>query len=57
MRDHPADEVSSSSAPFADKPSPEALLIDQDTGDLASGVDEDALDHDELDTDQIASPS
>lgn len=29
---------------------------DQDTGDVPAGVNEDELDHDELDTDQIASP-
>ncbi len=28
---------------------------DQDSGDLPTGVDEDALSHDELDTDQLAS--
>ena len=30
---------------------------DQDTGDLIPGVDEDALDRDDLDTDQVADPA
>ena len=32
----------------------QATLEDQDTGDLDQGVDEDALNDDDLDTDQIA---
>ena len=34
---------------------PEADDADQDTGDLAGGVDEDALDSDDLDTDRVTS--
>ena len=35
---------------------PAALPEDQDSGDVAPGIDEDALNEDDLDTDQITTP-
>lgn len=55
-----ADEATTSSALLANSPSnPPVYPIaadeeDQDTGDLPTGIDEDALNDDPLDTDQIA---
>jgi hypothetical protein len=57
-----ADEAPTSSALLANSPStPPVHPIpdseeDQDTGDLPTGVDEDALDNDPLDTDTITAP-
>lgn len=37
-------------------PSPAPTVEDQDTGDVIPGIDEDALNADDLDTDQLTSP-
>ena len=37
-------------------PEPQDEPEDQDAGDLPSGVDEDELEHEELDTDKVTSP-
>ena len=41
---------------FSSSPAPDPLPEDQDTGDLPTGVDEDALDADEIDTDRVTAP-
>lgn len=55
----PADEALASSALLASSPVlfPDPAPEDQDTGDVPSGVDEDALNEDDLDTDRITSPN
>lgn len=54
-----ADGVSTSSAPRladSDGAGP-AIDPDQDDDDIGFGVDEDALEHDEIDTDRITDPA